>query len=270
MMFLRLLYIETRKTLRHPALWTGLAALLILLGMFTLISHLQITRGVRTASGGLERDVLSGLAFYNWIGVLVYAVIGAVLAAFDYPDRSIQLWLTRGVSRPHLLLARLAAILFFGLLVVCFAVASLLALGSVSRLLLFGAVDMSNLNLSALLPVSLHVFWSALPYLALSVLIAIVSRSPLFAAAGTIVYGGVFEMLALQACGRFPVSCRYLPASLSQAVQASNAALDRTAPAVLLKAMPMPEAQAFFLIGLIFFALSTAAMLIFRRQDLGG
>jgi hypothetical protein len=270
MTLLRQLVIETRKTYKHPALWIGLLALFLLLGMFVLVSDLQIARGMRAAQGGIEKDLLSGLAFYNWIGILVYAVIGAVIAAYDYPDRSIQLWLGRGTGRPLLLCARLAAILFFSLLITCFAVASLLVLGSISRFLLFGSVKSSDLNLSALLPVILRLFWGALPYLALALLLGIVSRSPLVAAAGTIVYGCVFEMLALQAGGRFPAIVRYLPASLSEVLQTSNTALDRAATSIPLNATLMTGTQAILWIGVISLTLSTAALIIFLRQDLGG
>src|SRR5512142_481746 len=110
-MSLRLLTIEIRKTLKHPALWIGLGALVFLMGFAMLIDHAQIARGFRPGSGGIERDLIAGLAFFNWIGILTYAVTASVISAFDYPDRSIQLWLTRGVSRPRLLFARLMTIL---------------------------------------------------------------------------------------------------------------------------------------------------------------
>jgi ABC-type transport system involved in multi-copper enzyme maturation permease subunit len=270
MMFLRLLTIETRKTLKHPALWLGLAALLFLFGIFTLISHLQIANGYRTESGGLEMDLISGLAFFNWIGVLVYAVTASVIAAFDYPDRSIQLWLTRGVTRPILLIARLTVILFFGLAMICFAVAALLGLGALSRTLIFGVVDASDLNWSALLPVILRVFWGAVPYLALTVLFAIVSRSPIFAAGGTIVYGSVLERLAMQASHKFPALVRYLPASWSQVLQTFNAAIDRTSLPLPADPASMPETRAILMIGILFIALTATSLVIFSRQDLGG
>ena len=181
-MFLHMLGIEIRKTLRHPALWMGLAALLFLFGVFLWVSHLQVARGELTASGGLEEDLLTGLALYNWISVLVYAVTASVIAAFDYPDRSIQLWLARGVTRPILLAARLTAILFFGLMIVCFTFAALVGLGALSRMFVFGTVESSQLNPSGFLPVILRVSWGGVPYLALTVLFAVVSRSPLFAA----------------------------------------------------------------------------------------
>ncbi len=269
-MFLRLLNIETRKTLKHPALWIGLGALAFLLALFMLTSHIQIAGGYTSAAGGLEQDLLKGLAFFNWIGVLVYAVSSSVIVAFDYPDRSMQLWLTRGVSRPALLFARLIVILFFGLLMVCFAIVAILGLGALSRLLFFGVVDTSNLNLAALLPVMLRVFWSSIPYFALTVLFAVISRSPLFAAGGTIVYGSVLEALAARLSGRFPALVQYLPAQLSKVLQTHNAFLDRTAQPLSFDAAIMPEQRAILLIGVIFVLLSVASFAIFSRQDLGG
>lgn len=270
MTFLRLLTIETRKTLRHPALWLGLGALLLLLTMFIWVDHAQIARGYEEATGGLERDLLTGLAFFNWMGVLVYAVTASVIAAFDYPDRSIQLWLNRGVPRTTLLSARTITILFFGLLMIFFTVAALLGLGTLSRIVFFGAVDASNLNLSALPLAILRVFWGSVPYLALTVLFAVLSRSPLFAAGGTIVYGSVVEILALQTGNRFATLVRYLPGTLTRVLQTSNETLDRTAPQLPVDAAIMPEARAILLIGILFIAISIASFAIFSRQDLGG
>jgi hypothetical protein len=269
MTFLRLLTIEISKTLKHAALWTGLGALLFLLAIFSWIDHAQIARGYQKATGGLEQDLLHGLAFFNWIGVLVYAVIASVIAAFDYPDRSIQLWLNRGVSRITLFFVRSITILFFSLLMVCFTVATLLGFGALSRSLLFGAVDASNLNLAALPLAILRLFGGSIPYLALTVLFAVISRSPLFAAGGTIVYGSVFEMLAMQAANRFPVLVRYLPASLSGSLQTFNATLDRTAH-LSVDAAIMPEMRAVILIGILFVAISATSFVIFSCQDLGG
>jgi ABC-type transport system involved in multi-copper enzyme maturation permease subunit len=269
-MFLRLLAIETRKTLKHPALWIGLGGLVFLLSLVTLIEHAQIANGYQPANGGLERDLLTGLSYFSWIGILVYAVTASVISAFDYPDRSIQLWLTRGVTRSMLLLSRLIVTLFFGLMLVCFAVFSILVIASLSRLVFFGNVDASNLNLSAFPSAILRVFWSALPYLALTVLFAVISRSPLFAAGGTIIYGTVIENLLANLENRFPTLVRYLPSQLAQVLQINNLTLDRTALPLPLDAAIMPEARAVLAIGIIFIILSVISLSIFSRQDLGG
>ena len=269
-MFLRQVFIETRKTFKHPALWLGLAALAFLLASAILISHFQIMNSYEDGSGGLEKDLLHSLAFFNWLGILVYAVIGAVIVVFDYTDRSMQLWLTRGVSRPVLLSARIATILLFSLLTICFAVAVILGLGAVSRSLFFGTVEASNLNLPALLPAILRIFWSSLPYLALSVLLGIISRSPFVAAGGTIVYGSVVEQFIPALSARAPWLARYLPGSLSHVLQSHNSALDLSTLPLSTEPMLMPELQVVLLIGNIFLLLSMTSFIIFSRQDLGG
>jgi ABC-type transport system involved in multi-copper enzyme maturation permease subunit len=269
-MFLRLLTIEARKTRKHPALWVGLGALIFLLAISIWINHMQVANGYEPMRGDLEQDLLTGLAFFQWIGILVYAVTASVIAAFDYPDRSIQLWLTRGVPRPMLLLSRLTVILFFGLLMVSFTVIALLGLSALSRLLFFGVMDASHLNWSALPLAILRVYWSSLPYLALTVLLAIISRSPLFAAGGTIIYGSVLENLLASQSDKFPTLVRYLPASLAQVLQENNLALNLSALPLPPAAAIMPETRAIFAIGLIFAALSALSFVIFSRQDLGG
>ena len=64
-----MLLIETRKTLKHPALWIGMAALTLLLAFAMLVNHLQVANGYQPADGGLEKDLLFGLAFFNLIPV---------------------------------------------------------------------------------------------------------------------------------------------------------------------------------------------------------
>ncbi len=229
-----------------------------------------MANGYRAASGGLEHDLISGLEFYDWIGVLVYAVAASVIAAFDYPDRSIQIYLNRGVPRAALLAARMVTILFFGLLMVGFTVAALLGLGALSRGLFFGQVEASSLNLAALLPVSLRVFWSAVPYLAMTVLFATLSRSPLFAAGGTILYGCILESLALRLPDPYRAVVPYLPISLSRVLQIANAALNRGTGLPAPSASAMPELQAVLWIGAIFAVTCGLAYSVFSRQDLGG
>src|SRR5690606_13638709 len=103
--------------------------------------HLQISRGYAGDPGGLESDLVEWLLLFHWIGILVYAVTGAVIAAFDYLDRSIQLWLVRGVRRSVLLCARLTTILVVTLGIVVFSVGTFLGIAALSRSLFFGYVD---------------------------------------------------------------------------------------------------------------------------------
>ncbi len=92
-MFARQISIESRKTLKHPALWAGICALLLLLALFVFIRHAQIAYGYISDLSGLEYDLITGLSSFNWIGGFVYALTASVIAAYDYPERSIQIWL---------------------------------------------------------------------------------------------------------------------------------------------------------------------------------
>jgi ABC-type transport system involved in multi-copper enzyme maturation permease subunit len=269
-MFLRQVDIELRKTVKHPALWAGLAALLLLLALFIVVHHAQIKYGFVPADGSLEQDLIAGFALFNWISGFIYAVTASVIAAYDYPERTLQLWLTRGLPRPILLLARLTVILLFGALMIAFTLLATLGLAALSRTLFFGSVDTTHLNTAALLPVLLRTFWSSLPYLALTVLLAVLSRSPIFAAGGMIVYAGVFEKLALSLGDRYPALTRFLPGQLSLILQVHNSALDRTAAQPILDPRWMSEPQAILAIGAIFLVTCGLTFLIFSRQDLGG
>jgi len=269
-MFLRQVNIELRKTVKHPALWAGLAALTLLLALFVFIHHSQIKYGFIPVEGGLESDLLNGLVLYNWISGLIYAVTASVIAAYDYPERTLQLWLTRGLPRPILLLARLTVILLFGALMIAFTLLVTLGLAALSRTLFFGSVDMAHFNAVALLPAFLRTWWSALPYLALTVMLAVISRSPLFAAGAMIFYSDILERLALLLSDRYPVLIRFLPGQLALILQAQNFTLDRTATQPTLDPHWMSEPQAILSIGFIFLVTCGITFLIFSRQDLGG
>lgn len=265
-MFPRLLIIETRKTAKHPALWLGLSALTALLAFLILIDHAQIANGYQQ-DAGLAQDVLSGLSYFSWIGLLVYAVAASVIAASDYQDRSIQLWLMRGTARSTFFLARLTTILLFGLLLVIYAVVALVGLAALSRLLFWGGVDAAYMNWSALPLVALRLFWSATPYLGLALFLSVLSRSPWVAAAGVILYGAVAEPFLVRADQYFPALVRYFPAKLAQVLYEFNRTLD-------LSTVPsdpsMSALRAGLVIGLLLALCGSGAFVVFSRQELGG
>ena len=267
-MFLRQLSIEFRKTVKHPALWIGLAALLLLLALFITIHHAQIRSGFSPSGGGLAQDLLEGISFFSWIGGFVYATTASVIAAYDYPN--LRLWLTRGLPRQTLLLARLTVILFVGGSIVLFTMLVTLGLSVLSRHLFFGGVDISRLNIAAILPMFLRTFWISLPYLGLTVGLAIVSRSPIFAGGSMIVYAVVLEKLLISVSDRYPLLTRFLPGNLAMALQINYYTIDRTASRPVFDPPLVSEPQAILAIGMIFSVLCALSLVIFSRQDLGG
>jgi hypothetical protein len=116
----------------------------------------------------------------------------------------------------------------------------------------------------------LRIYWSSLPYLALTMLFAVISRSPFFAAGGTIIYRTVLESILMRLGDRFPTLVRYLPAQLAQVLQIQNVTLDRLALLPLRDTAIMPETQAILAIGVTFIILSSVSIFLFSRQDLGG
>ena len=136
-MWLRQTSIELRKTIKHPAFWAGLAALLFLLTLYIAIHFSQLKYGFMAPVGGSQADLLAALSIFNWIGGFVYAVTASVITAYDYPN--LRLYLSRGLPRRTLLLARLAVILLLSMLLIGFAICTALGLAALLRPLFFSS-----------------------------------------------------------------------------------------------------------------------------------
>ena len=101
-MFLRLLAIETRKLLKNPALGVEVSILAFIFAAYFIIRYVTIADAVRNGlvnTRGLELDLQVGLGLFGNLSVLFYAATAAIISAYDYPDRSIQMWLVRGAPR---------------------------------------------------------------------------------------------------------------------------------------------------------------------------
>lgn len=255
-MLLRLISIETRKTFGHPFFGPGFGALALLLGLIVFFNQAQMAAGYQTQTGGY-RDFLNSL---HWVNLLAYAAVGAVIAAWDYPERGIQVWLARGVPRFPLLSARLVVIVSTGLLVALFAVLVSALTAVLSVRIFFNELSVPALPAGDLAVMSLRLFWASLPYLALTALIGVVTRSPLYAAGGAILYSYVFETTLASLRGRYEI-LQFLPGQLAPLLLNGPAAGGGGG---------LTEPQAIAATGLIALALGGLALLWFSRQDLGG
>jgi len=260
--------VELRKTIKHPALWAGLAALLFLLTLYIAIHFSQIKYGFTSPVGGIQADLLAALSIFNWIGGFIYAVTASVITAYDYPN--LRLYLSRGLPRPSLLLARLTVTLFMAALLVALSIYMTIGFATIMRPLFFGTANITQLNLGAILPAVLRTFLGALPYLGLTTLLAVISRSAIFAAGGMILYADVFEKYLLSLGDRYPLLTRFLPGQLSLILQAKNFTFDPMGPKLAISPDLMSETQAILAIGMIFIVLCSLSFVIFSRQDLGG
>lgn len=260
-MFLRLLTIETRKLFKHPLLWLETGALAVLFGIY-YAARLGLARGQNAP--GPETDLQAGLEFFNFFSVFFIATTTAFISAYDIPERGIQMWLARGVPRPLLILSRLVVALGAALLLISAAMLLLRGEAALARSIFTGGVGAAN---TAEIPGNiLRLFWGAVPYLALTVLLASLSRSAPFAAGGTVVFRTVLENLLNSQSARFASLMRFSPAHLALALQTKILSPAQTAPGEAY----LNEPQAILAIGVLLVLASLLSLAIFARQDWGG
>ncbi len=272
-MFLRLFTIEIRKLFKHPLLWLGFAGLI---GIFVLYFAARDAMLVRAAPNDLrdarrlELDLQAGLELFSFLSILFYAAEAAFVSAYDYPDRGIQIWLARGVPRPLLMLTRMVVVLLLGFMLVTVSIFAILGSAVLMRTLFLGSYTAQNLNWAQILPTILRVFWGSVLYLALTALLAVVSRSPLFAAGGVLMYRTVLENLLLHFSDRFPYLIRLLPSQLAFVLYTNIYTFGRAAPPMALTSYFLTEPQASLVIAGLLVLFGSATLFIFSHQDWGG
>ena len=255
-MFMQLLSIECRKLVKHPLAWLELAGVPAILALYFAARYLTtgpLAKEALAAAQGLNADLRGGLELFRLAGILFYASAAGFIAAYDLPERGIQTWLVRGIPRPLVLLARLVLVLLVGLLLAAVAALASLGEGAAARMLFLSGEGITGPDWTQVFISIRGLFWGAVPYLALTLLLAISTRSPLFGAGGAIVFRTVVENILLGLGDRFPALVRYLPAQLDFALQSGAGA---------------PEAAA--LIGGFLACFTGLSLLIFARQDWGG
>ncbi len=273
-MFLRLLDVEWRKLLKHPLLWLEFAGLVGILAMyFTLRYALLVSparHGMPIEPRSLLLDLQDGLELFGFLSILFYAASASLITSYDFPERGIQAWLVRGVPRPLLILARLVIVLVVGVLLVALATFATLGLSGLAHLAFLGSFTADKLDWSQLPLTVLVTAWGSVPYLALSVLLAVASRSPLFAAGGAVVFRTALENSLLHLGDRFPALVPFLPAQLALALQVHTDPLQRAAPAAVLDQPLLGESQAALAIGALLVLFAAASAILFTQQDWGG
>jgi hypothetical protein len=273
MLFLRFFSIEARKLFKHPVLWLEFAGLLGIVGFYFAARAFLILRSPHAAASSawaMTSDLQGGLQLYRLVGVVFYASITAFVAGADLPERGVQVWLARGVPRSVLLLARTSLVLLLSFLLVAILVCASLGGGALTDRLMLGPKAALSADWMQLAAATLYVFWGTVPYLGLAILLSFVSRSPLFGAAGTLVFQTVLEGGLLRLAGRFPNLIRFLPAQLALVLEASVYGPDRAAKAISAGAPLLTGPQAALAIGALLLCSVALTLVIFRLQDWGG
>ncbi|MGB3716901.1 MAG: hypothetical protein WA996_20975 [Candidatus Promineifilaceae bacterium] len=208
----------------------------------------------------------------NLGGILMIVLVGAFVAQ-EYTWSTLQLWLSRGVPRPFLILAKFTALLLPAFLFVLTAALvggvisaafSLHLLGSIP----FDQVAWGELGLNAVL-----IAYSLLPYAALTFFLAVLSRSTVASIGGGLAYTLLMEGIVLQLIGTlggfWGEIGRYLPGGLARGLLASEAGITVEVGDVSMATVryfdPGAAAVGIALYLLVFII---ASLLIFQRQDL--
>ena len=238
--FIHLTCAESRKLSGRALLWAeaGIFALLVGGLHLALIATLAAPQqqglppealAALKASLRWPQGFLGGLAFAggNGLGGLLAVVLAAALGGQEYTWRTVHLWLSRGVGRTAYLLSK-ATVLSVALLLLALTafLAGAAATGAYT-LHTSGSLPWHALPWGKAAVGVLAATLSLAPYAALTLLIAILTRSTLAAVGLGVGYNLLVENMAAKVlmlvsphAGRIP---RYLPAMLGQSLLQSAA-----------------------------------------------
>jgi len=185
-----------------------------------------------------------------------------------------QLWLSNGISRPVLLLAKFAIVLLPALLFVLAPFVTGAITTAVFTQILQGSLPFAQVDWWQAALSILRTAYTLLPYAALTFLLAVASRSTVVAVGGGLAYTllieGVFVQLLAFIGGTWAKIGQYLPASLSSSLATFNRVSANSSSGLATQAEGLSLETAVIGIALYTLLFVALAVLAFRRQDLSG
>lgn len=280
-MFWNLIRAEHRKLFKRRLFWAevGILALLTVVVNAGLITFMHMpesaTSGNVQFQGTLPDTPAALLSMVttmfagggNLLGLLIIPLVGALVAQ-EYTWRTVHLWLSRGVSRTHYLLAKLFTVLTA--LLVFIVTPLVLSIPFVFYTVpeAGGSVSMTPTEFQQLLMNALQGVYVLLPYVVLTLLLAVATQSTV-AAIGTAIGVSVIGEPLLNMAGMFSAQMRaivaYLPRNLAQVLMSANAEMAQQAGMGAQRPSPTMAAGALAAWILVFLV---GALWQFRRQDI--
>ncbi len=234
------LQVEMIKIMKRPMTWVLMAILAVLIVTLNVSMYTTAIRPdfAETRPAEVQEaiwdslcwptafsDLLESAAGHQLGGLVVAILVGAVVAQ-EYGWHSVHLWLGRGLSRLGFLGSK-----FLALAVVClmFTLVPVLIGGPLTAWFTVqrtGGLDLSDLPAGGLIVSILRTAYTILPYIALMVLVAVLTRS----AASSIGVGLAYALLGEQilgellglAGGSWADLPRYLPGGMADALLRLN------------------------------------------------
>lgn len=280
-MFWNIVTVENTKNLRRKLLWWELillSVIVILLFIFLYMTIQSIPEGVTITDG----DLIKIPQVITWPGALAFSLhiasgsklllivfVGAVTAS-EYTWRTYQLWLSRGIPRAQLLAAKFVSLFVPVLLAVVAALVSGGLVSAIISLQINGALSLEKFNLLVFGMDIFRTAYTLLPYVGMTFLVAVATRSAVAAIGGCIAYGLIIENTLAQFFvllpGSFGQIGKFLPSMLANSVMSLNwsppALMGENQTEVLLT--PGPAAIA---IGIWTISLLILSVWSFSRQD---
>ncbi len=278
--------IEARKLFGRMLVWTeiGILAFLVVIVHVALIVTLQnpdpgqIPPAAREALRHMfywPQALNNALTLANGgeLGGMFVVVLVAAFVAQEYTWHTVHLWLSRGVPRARYLLAKFAAVFpALGLLVLTALVAGA-AITGVYTYTSQGALPLAEIDLLTLARNMVYMLITLLPYAALALLLAVVSRSTTVTIGiglgyTLVVENMLVELLTLVSPGAARVA-RYTPTMLAKSLaQAASTSAQVQVGLQTPSAISLVEPTwAAALLCLYAVGLTALAVWWFRRQD---
>ncbi len=287
-MFVNAFRMELIKVFRRRMTWVMVAILVLLVtGMYlVLYAVLQDALSDPVVSPGTIEAVqgmlcwpqafssLLGFTGGTGLGGLMLVILAGAVMAQEYSWRTAHLWLSRGLPRPAFLLGKYAVLVLAALLVVLTAVLVGASLTAWFTHQLTGSLSLAGLNVAELALSILRTTYTLLPYIGLTFLVAVLTRSTAAAIGVGLAYTLLGENILVQllglAGGMWADIARHAPGSLASALMQTNFRLVEVDLGSGVNAgLPTPWAAAggIALYTVAFLGLSLWA---FRRQNLTG
>lgn len=276
-MFWNLLHMESDKLFRRRMFWIGLI-IALLPGMIFFFVSFYVARQTIAPSfviwpGGIASMMAWANGYSGGTGYAVYllAIVLGLVTAQEYSWRTMQLWLSNGVSRPLLLGAK------FVLALVATLIASLafFLVGTILSLIfayqLHGGVSVQGGEVALAFLSTLRTAYGMLPYVALAFLLIVGLRTPA-AVGGVPLFMLAVELplsFILPALGSgFAHVAQYLPIGLAQAMSRQNYADAHLPVQALGGGGQVSPLMATIVIAIYTLVLFGMAQWMFQRQDL--
>jgi len=227
--------IEHTKLYRRRVLWVEMALVaLLVVAMFGMIAVMHLT-GLLGADGDQLQEIVTwpgslllslNISASSGLGGLLVVVLVGVVVAQEYQWQTYSLWLRQGVGRPAVLVAKIVTLLGAILLLV---LTPLLVGGLASAAvtpLITGTLRVEDVVFGEVLLSVLRTAYSLLPFMALTCLIAVRTRS-MAASIGigvgyTLLVEEVFAQIMMLVGGVPARLAMYLPGQMAAALSNMN------------------------------------------------